>query len=65
MTPGRLTNEALDEIVRGLDRWHVCSPDVAKTLVAEIKRLRTVLDEVWAQVDDVQDRIEKARGDRR
>lgn len=60
MTPEKLNDEALDEIVRGLDRWHSVSPEVARRLVAEVRSLRAVLRDVWAQVDDVQERIEKA-----
>lgn len=60
MTPEKLTDTALDEIVSGLDRWHSCSPEVTRRLVAEVKALRAVLKDVWAQMDDVQDKIEKA-----
>lgn len=60
MTPEKLTDTALDEIVRGLDRWHSVSPEVARKLVDEIKSLRAVLRDAWAQVDDVQERIERA-----
>ena len=60
MTPEKLTDEALAEIVRGLDRWHSCSPEVTRRLVDEVKMLRAVLKDVWGQMDDVQDKIEKA-----
>jgi hypothetical protein len=55
-----LTEGELVEIVRGLDRWHSTSPEVTRRLVDEVRALREVLKAVWAQVDDVQERIEKA-----
>jgi hypothetical protein len=55
-----LTEGELVEIVRGLDRWHSSSPEVTRRLVDEVRALRGVLKDVWAQVDAVQDRIEKA-----
>ena len=60
MTPEKLTDTALEEIVRGLDRWNSCSPEVTRKLVDEIKALRSVLRDVWAQVDDVQEKIERS-----
>jgi len=60
MTVNKLTDEALAELVSGLDRWHSCSPEVARKLVDEIRRLRIVLRDVWGQMADVQNKIEKA-----
>jgi ubiquinone biosynthesis protein UbiJ len=35
-----IDEETLDGIERGLDRWHSVSPDIARTLVREIRSLR-------------------------
>jgi hypothetical protein len=57
-----MNEEKLQEIERGMERWSVCSPDTARILIAEIRRLRGALDRVWTRLDDSQSIIEQAQG---
>jgi hypothetical protein len=57
-----MNEEKLKELESGLDRWHSCSPQLAKLLIAEVRRLRVALNDAWAKLDDAQDIIEKAQG---
>jgi hypothetical protein len=56
-----MTEEKLKEIEAGLDRWNVCSPAVAKLLIAEVRRLSSSLSLAMSHLDEARGSIERAQ----
>ena len=59
---GTIAEKELQEVEEGLGRWHVCSPDVARRLIAEIRRLDAALAFTAEHLSVAQKRVDEARG---